>query len=154
MTTRTALYTVLLVLLASASLSACRRERTPEEEIRRAILEIRDAARDGDLDRFGDRISLDYDDEMNNDRAAVIGLFRVYVGPTGDDGFRTNIVSITPTSDITATAEVVGGLAEGPIPGYGAEVYRFELEWAMEDGDWVITRAEWDRAAPGDLLVD
>jgi hypothetical protein len=152
---------VLLPLLIVALVVApgCRRARlSPEDQVRRAIDKAVKAVRERDMKPLADAVSEQYSDRDRNDKQHVLGLVRMHfvVYP--------NLYLVAKTSSIECPdvkqAQVLMYAALASVPSgvvpdlrqLSADVYRFDLTMADEDGTWRVVHAAWAPATVKDLL--
>jgi hypothetical protein len=154
---RRALLPLLLVALLVSP--ACRRKRlSPEDQVRQAIDVAVKAVRERDVKTLNDAVSEQYSDRERNDKQRVIAMVRMQfvVHP--------NLYLVAKTSSVecpeptvaqvlmfAALASVPSGVAPD-LRQLSADVYRFDLTMADEDGTWRVVRAVWAPASVKDLL--
>ena len=139
---RTVLLAVFLLLTA-----ACSQPLTVEQRVIHAIREMEALIEAGERREFMTFIAEDFSAQngrMNRDqtRALVVFQLRRYE--------RLNAqlfpISVTESGPETAQARFRALITGGPgwIPDSG-QVYDFETTWRLQDGDWLLTGANWDQ---------
>jgi hypothetical protein len=149
-----------LLLLAVLALGpACRRARlTPEEQVRKTIDVVLKAAGEHDMKPIANAVSEHYADRERNDKQQILGLVRMQFV------IRPNIYVVAkvgaidcpePTLARVVLFAALASLPAGAVPDVrqlSADVYRFDLTMADEDGTWRVQRAAWAPATVKDLL--
>lgn len=142
---RTGRFTLLCLTLFVALASGCHRG-SAEQQVRAAITQAADAARERDAGRLGDLLSEDLATPTQAmDRAHLLGLLRlmrlrdepvkVLMGP----------VSVEPRGKrMMARFTVTLGGGGGLIPRQ-VGVYHVTSAWRREDGDWRCYSVSWTR---------
>ncbi|MBT8040558.1 MAG: hypothetical protein HKO85_10135 [Xanthomonadales bacterium] len=146
-----------LVLLALALLTAaCSPPLTVSQQIIHAIREMEARIEAGERREFMEFIADDFsaqNERMNRDqvRALVVFQLRRYERLNG----QLFPISVTETAPDTAEARFRALITGGPgwIPDSG-QVYDFETWWRFEDGDWLLTSANWDEVPLDEVLDD
>ncbi len=150
-----------LLLLAAVLLApACRCSRqSPEERARRAIDTVVKAVNERDLKPVAAAVSERYTDEEGNDKRQVVAMVRAQFLLHRNLYLVAKLSSLECPEPITAQAVVFAAMASVPVAGMlpdlrnlSADVYRFELTLADEDGTWRVLRASWSPATAQDLL--
>lgn len=149
----------LALLGALCLLPACRCSRqSPEDRVREAVDQVVKAARERDVKRMVAAVSDQYTDADGNKKDQIAQLVRVQFL------LHRNLYLVAKLSSVEcpepSRAEVVVYAAMASVPGGGvpeltklsADVYRFELTMADEDGEWRVVRASWSPATVRDLL--
>ena len=144
---------LVIALLLLAALFACARPATsPEEEIRSLVAEVVRAAEERDIGALKDRISEGYADEQGRDKRAMGATIGFYLLRHQAVYVLTRVREVTfPEADV-AEAKVLAAMAGDAIAsvdslaGMRADLYRFELRLAREDGDWRVRFASWQPA--------
>jgi hypothetical protein len=146
----------IIILLCLSFLSSCSQETgTPEEQIRDMISAIESAAEQRSLDSVKEFVSSTYQDEWHsNKRAALRSLMFYFQG-------HQNVHLLTRVSEIqindessTANIVVYVGMAGKRVEesqallDLNADLYRFDIDLVLEDDDWRVKRARWQRARP------
>lgn len=144
-----ALVSVLVVACSGGAL-------TPEERVRAVLAELEAAAEARDVGLLKPHISEAYKDESGNDRRALLGLATAHFMRNKSVYLlvRVNDVQLREAS---AQVDAFVALAGQPIrdatalPELRADLYRFDIRLAEEDGDWRVTAADWRPAALTDF---
>jgi hypothetical protein len=140
-------------LLAIATLFGCGGPAgSPEEEIRSLVAEAIRAAEERDIGALKDLISEGYADEQGRDKRAVGATIGFYLLRHRAVHVLTRVREVTFPEADAAEANVLAAMAGDAIasvdslPGMRADLYRFELRLAREDGDWRVRFASWQPA--------
>jgi len=150
-----------LALLALAAALACGGDpQSPEEQVRAVVATFEEAAARRDIGMALDLVSESYRDSGGRDRQAVKGLVAGYFLRNEAIYVISRIRSLElDPSGTSATVVTVSALTGAPaadpgeLAGLAADLYRFEIDVALEDDDtWRVTRADWRPAAPGEML--
>ncbi len=145
---------VILVLCISASL-ACHKE-DEKEKVKKVIAAVQTAVEEKSIRGVTAHIAKDYRDPQGNDfetlRALLLGYFFRYPKISG---YITHLdISIDGTSaKTTLKAILTSGKKTGSVSDVVPEqlgVYRFDVEFRKESGDWMITSARWSEVIPQD----
>lgn len=149
-------------LLAGALLlglgGGCSRTDTPEQRVRALIAQAEDAAERKEIRTLRGYVSERYRDEAGRDRRAVEGILRLYLLRNERLHLLTRIERVTVMPPDRAEAVVYVAMAARPIAnaaelaGFRADLYRFEVEFSQEDGEWRVERAAWRPAEPADFI--
>jgi hypothetical protein len=140
-----------MVVTLALALAAC--SRTPADPVRALVDELAAAAEARDADRFGERLSKDFEGSAMS-RADSLATLRRYLAAYESVGI--DIYSFESETDggtarvrcevdFRGDARKIGGL-EGLLP--PSAVYRFELEAADEGDAWRVKRARWEEVPP------
>lgn len=144
------------VWLALALLmAACSPPLTVSQQVIHAIREMEARIEAGERRAFMEFIAEDFsaqDGRMDRDqvRALVVFQLRRYERLNG----QLFPISVRETGPGTAEANFRALITGGPgwIPDSG-QVYDFETWWRLEDGNWLLTAANWD-PVPLDEVLD
>ena len=146
----------LAVLLAFVLFAACSgAPDTPEGQVRARLDAMEVAAEEGDVGAFKDLLSERYEDAMGHDKQQMSQYvtFQVLRHQRGREVLlRLRDVQVVEPTRAVVTAHVgfAGGGATTALQG---SVYSLDLDFEHEeDGEWRVTWAQWQRAAPGELL--
>jgi hypothetical protein len=144
----------LSVLAAAALLAACGPAATPETQVRAVVAAAADAAEARDLSGLLDLVSSAYTDDEGRGRDDLAQSLRAYLVLHPSVHLLTRVRSVDfPYRDLARVELTVGSLGQEASAGTGfdlaADVHDVRLELALEDGDWRVTRAEWQRAGEG-----
>ncbi|UCE85782.1 MAG: hypothetical protein JSU66_15875 [Deltaproteobacteria bacterium] len=145
--------------LATAALCACGAPpSSPEQEIRSLVAEAVRAAEERDIGAVKELISERYADEQGRDKRAVGATIGFYLLRHHAVHVLTRVGDMTFPRAGRAQATVLAALAGDAIAsvdslaGMRADLYRFELRLAREDGDWRVTFASWRPATLGEFF--
>lgn len=135
-----------VLLLFAGLLLACART-PPEQQLRETVAGLQSALDAGDADPITDRLAEDFigPDGLDSEGAArLMGLwFRRYpdvdvrLGPL-------DIALQDQHARVRFTAALAGG-SGGLLP-ESAQVYQVDTGWRLEDGQWLLTSADWKAA--------
>lgn len=149
---------LVLLVFSAALASACRKRRSAEAEVREAIESAAQGARDRKLKTIAAIVSQEYRDKDGNDRKAILDVVRANILLRPNVFLISHVASVTCTPSATCEAIVVAAMASVPSQSLSdllrsqADVYRFDLTFAAEDGTWRVRSAAWRPASPQDLL--
>lgn len=148
-----------LVIALAISAFGCRRPRlSPEQQVRKAIDAVVAAVRERDLKPVAAAVSDAYADSEGNDKKQIVSQVRVQFLLHPNLYLLAKTASVECTEPDQASAVVYAAMASVPagvVPdprNMSANVYRFELTLADEDGTWRVRRAAWHPATVKDLL--
>jgi hypothetical protein len=137
----------------------CRGRRpSPEEQARKAIDVAVKAVSERDIKPLAALVSDQYSDREGNDKEHVVSLVRVQFVLHPNLYLVAKISSVECPEPIQARMVVFAALASVPggvlpdLRNLSADVYRFDLTLADEDGTWRVVRAAWAPATVKDLL--
>ena len=131
---------------------------SPEQQIRELVARAVAAAEARDAGAVKALISERYRDEQGRDKRAVGATVGFYLLRHHAIHMLTRVDELAFPEADRAEAIVFAGLAGNAIPSVDAlssmraDLYRFELELAREDGDWRVTRAGWRKARFNEFL--
>jgi hypothetical protein len=153
---------VLIFLLAVASFSgACSSGRdSPEAQVRALLAQGEAAAEKKESGVLRQLISEKYSDSQGQDKKAVEAMLRYYFLRNQSIHLFTRIRQINFPQPDSAQADVMVAMAGQPISDaeelerLRADLHRFEITLARENGEWKVMRAEWRRAEFADFLRD
>jgi hypothetical protein len=144
---------VLLMVFVLFSVSACTKQGTPEEEIRKSIDRVAVSVREKDVKAFMDAVSRDYRDPSGLERRGVKGIiFRQFMTPGELKLFIRDVaIEVVALDGTRAVVEarvflVRAGAGEsiaGMLPS-DAEGFRFRVVMGLEEGRWRARSAEWE----------
>lgn len=132
-------------------------DQSPEARIKALIADAEAAAEARDISGLEDLVSGKYADRRGYDRQTVLriaqGLFirnqKIHL---------LTVVRDLKVAGETASARVLAAMAGRPIDSVQslanirAELMRFDVEFAQEDGAWRVRSADWRRADFNDFL--
>jgi hypothetical protein len=146
---RRALVAALLVALAS-----CSAPETPESRVRAALAAIELAAEAGDVGAFRELVSERYTDAYGHDQRALADYVRFHVlaHPRGREVL-LRVRDVQLTSETRASVMLHAGFAGAGQGALHADAYAIDLDLALEEDDaWRVVWAQWQPAAPAELL--
>jgi len=140
-------------VLCLAVLGACGApEGSPEEQLRQWVNRGQVAAEDKQRGDLVDMISPSYVDSRDHDHGDIDNMLRAYFFRQHSIGLLTNIDEIRVFGDSAAEIDLTVAMA-GSHDGvfrFSADAYRFQLELARDNDDWLLISARW--AELGDEL--
>ena len=151
---RLALTGVLLLIPPSCG----EEELSPEARVKAVVALAEEAVEARDLAAVKKLISEAYSDEGGNDRRAALGIVQYHFLRNESLHLLVRVDRVEFPQPGLAKATLVAAMAGEPIPtaeslgSLRADIYRFDVEFAEEDGDFRLTTARWQRAAPKDLF--
>jgi len=132
--------------LACVWLTACGSPAEgPEEAIRSWVRQGQDHAEARDRRELVDMISPAYTDARGNSRDDIENLFRLYFLRQNKVALITRIEELNVYGDSAAELVLAVGMAgtnDGTF-GFSADAYRFEMQFELQDGEWLLTSARW-----------
>jgi hypothetical protein len=151
---------VLIFLLAVVSFfGACSPGRdNPEAQVRALLAQGETAAEKKESGVLRQLISEKYSDSQGQDKKAVDAVLRYYFLRNQSIHLLTRIRQISFPQPDLAQADVMVAMAGQPISDaeelerLRADLHRFEITLARENGEWKVIRAEWRRAEFADFL--
>lgn len=127
-------------------------------QIRSVLAAIEQAAEAGDVSAIKEHISEQYADSQGNDRRALVRYIQIHILRNERRHLLTREASLQLTEPDRAEVVVHAGLLGRPaasaeeLLSMRADLYTFDMELVLEEGDWLVSRAEWKKAQPGDLF--
>jgi hypothetical protein len=145
MTARTAIALLLCLLLP-----ACSREPGPEDQIRAVVAAAEEAAESRDASTLLELIAPDYQDGRGNGAEEIRRYVRGYLVTHQSIHLLTRVDEIeilaTDLVRLKATVGMLGREANAESSwDLAGDLYEFDVTLAREDGDWLVTRADWRR---------
>jgi len=139
----------LLVLAAGLACS-----RGPSDPVQELLDDLEAAAEDRDVDRFGSRLSEDFQGPRGVGRVEGLATLRRHFAAYESVGLEVYGVEVdreVATAEVRCVVEFAGrarqlGGLQGLLP--PAAVYRFELGVAEDDDVWRVGRASWEQVQP------
>jgi len=132
--------------LLSVCLSACGGPaQGPEEAIRAWVSQGHELAEAKDRRALVSMISPAYTDARGNSRDDIENLFRLYFLRQNKVALITRIEELNIYDDSAAQVVLAVGMAgtnDGAL-GFSADAFRFEMEFVLDDDDWLLTSARW-----------
>ncbi|MBE9528545.1 MAG: hypothetical protein IME99_04845 [Proteobacteria bacterium] len=146
-------FSALLLSFILLTVSACTKQGTPEEEIRKSIDLVAGSVREKDVKAFMDAVSRDYRDPSGLERRGVKGMiFRQFMAPGELKLFVRDVaIEVVEQNGTRAVVEariflVRAGTGESiaeTLP-TDAEGFRFRVVMGLEEGRWRARSAEWE----------
>ncbi|BAV34417.1 hypothetical protein SCL_2128 [Sulfuricaulis limicola] len=150
---------LILVLSISIFNGACSSERdSPEAQVRALLAQGEAAAEKKESGVLRQMVSEKYADSQGQDKKAIDAILRYYFLRNQSIHLFTRIRLINFPQPGVAQADVMVAMAGQPISGaeelerLRADLHRFEITLARENGEWKVIRAEWRRAEFADFL--
>lgn len=132
--------------LALAGLGACSESLTTEQRIIVAIREMEAKIEASERRRFMSHIAEDFQAQggsMNRDQVRAMVVFQL----NRHKNLQAQLfpIAVSETSETTASAKFRALVTGGPgwFPDSG-QVFDFETQWRLENGEWLLTAADWD----------
>ena len=117
----------------------------PEQAIRAWVSKGEELAEAKDRRGLVKMISESYTDARGNDRDDIENMFRLYFLRQNKVALITKIEELNVYGDTAAELLLTVGMAgtnEGTL-GFSADAYRFEMEFELEDDEWLLTSGRW-----------
>lgn len=152
--TRIALLLIACVLLGAG----CRGTSDPERELRELLRGAEAAVEAKDFGALKRLVSDRYADAEGNDRRHVESILRILLLRHGAIYLVTRVQDVRfPAADRAEAIVLVAMAGERVVDSTDlaalrGDLYRFDLAFGSEQGDWRLVRAAWRRIEPGDLL--
>jgi len=140
------------MLIGTLVLAACSKPDTPETKVRAAIATAVAAAEKKDIGPLKGMVSDKYTDAQGQDKRAVESVLRFYFLRNQSIHLLTRTSSVTFPQKDRALAVVYVGMAAQPVASVDelerlrADLFRFEITFVDEGGEWRAIGAEWRRA--------
>ncbi|HEX7044512.1 MAG TPA: hypothetical protein VF203_07850 [Burkholderiales bacterium] len=145
--------------IASALLfGGCSDRDTPQDQIRALIAAAEAAAEKREIGTLRGYVSDSYADEGGRDRRAIDAILRLYLLRHESIHLLTRISDVQFIPPAAASAVVYVAMSAVPVADaealgrLRADFYRFEIDFAREDGDWRVRRAAWRPAELADFV--
>lgn len=142
-------------LLAAAAavlllvLSACGRENAPEKQIERLVEKGKEAAENGKPGELRELISTRYADDHGRTSRDIVALAARYLYANKNIHLFTRIRELTFSGSEAARLRMYAAMAGQDVSGpdallnMRADLYLFDLDLALEEGEWRVVRADW-----------
>jgi len=120
-------------------------EGGPEEAVRAWVSHGHEAAEAKDRGALMDMISPAYADTRGNSRTDIENMMRFYFLRQNKVALITRIEDLNIYDDSAAQVVLAVGMAgtnDGAL-GFSADAFRFEMEFVLDDDDWLLTSARW-----------
>lgn len=140
------------MLIGTLVLAACSKPDSPETRVRAAIATAVAAAEKKDIGPLKGMVSDKYTDAQGQDKRAVESVLRFYFLRNQSIHLLTRTSSVTFPQKDRALAVVYVGMAAQPVASVDelerlrADLFRFEITFVDEGGEWRAIGAEWRRA--------
>jgi hypothetical protein len=150
----------LWLLLVFVLLSACGDKSTPEEQVREYLAVATNAAEARDVLAIRDLIAANYHDAGGRDKRSLVGLTTGYFLRHKNIHLFTQVDSIRFPSANRSRVQLFVAMAGSPVSGaqalldLRADLYRFDLSLLREDEQWLLQKADWQRAKVDELFAD
>ena len=137
--------------------SCAREATTPEQRVRAVLAALEEGAQQRDAGAMKEHVSEAYSDAQGNDQRAIAQLVAFHLLRNQSVYLLTRVRSVEVAAPGEARAEVLVAMAgrkiEGPeaLLALRADLYRFDLGLAEEDGAWRVRTAQWRPAAIEDF---
>jgi len=117
----------------------------PDEAIRSWVRQGQELAEAKDRRGLVDMISPNYTDARGNSRDDIENMFRIYFLRQNKVALITRIEELNTFADSAAELVLTVGMAgtnDGTF-GFSADAFRFEMEFELDDDEWLLTSARW-----------
>lgn len=152
-------FPLIVLALLFPLLVSCSSERdNPEAQVRALLARGEAAAEKKESGVLRQLISEKYSDSQGQDKKTVEAILRYYFLRHESIHLLTRIQQISFPQPGIAQAIVMVAMAGQPIADaeelerLRADLHRFEISLARENGEWKVTSAEWRRAEFADFL--
>lgn len=148
---------LLLTALVWLAPGCARDAGSPEDQVRAVLTALEESARGRDAGEMKEHVSEGYSDARGNDKRAVGQLVAFHLLRNQSVYLLTRVQSVEILAPGQAQTEILVAMAGTPIEGpeallaLRADLYRFDLGFAEEDGVWRIRSAEWRPASVDDF---
>lgn len=124
----------------------------PEQAIRSWVSQGQEAAEAKDRRALVKMIAPSYTDARGNSRDDIEDMFRFYFLRQQKVALVTRIEELEVYDDTAAMLVLAVGMAgaSDSVLGFSADAYRFEMEFELQDDEWLLTSARWGQFG-GDL---
>jgi hypothetical protein len=147
---------IALLFVFTLLLSGCSQDSdSAESQIRSMLSSMETAIQERSLDKVKSLVSPDYKDEWHPNRRAALRSLLIYFQGHTSIHLLTRVSELAISDDEkTAALVVFVGMAGKPIENadylvaLNADLYRFEVELAKDDDDWLVAGASWQRVRP------
>jgi hypothetical protein len=142
---------VMLAVLVTG-IAGCGESQTPDAKVREVIAQGEQAAEARDLSGIMDLVAPSYQDGQGGGRDELKQYLRGYLVAHQAIHLLTRVESVEfPYRDMAKVSLTLGTLGRDAAAAnafdLAADVYDVELELALDDGEWRITRASWRPAS-------
>lgn len=149
---------VIFLMSVASFTGACSSGDSPEAQVRALLARGVTAAEKKESGVLRQLISEKYSDSQGQDKKAVEAMLRFYFLRHQSIHLFTRIRQISFPQQDLAQADVMVAMAGQQISDaeelerLRADLHRFEITLARENGEWKVMRAEWRRAEFADFL--
>ena len=147
-----------LVLIGVSIFTACSPSEGPEAKLRALVSKAELAAEARDVGDFLGLVSSNFTGEGGLNKDGLGRALRAYFIVNQRVSVLTRIHEVRLEGQDLAHVEVTFAAARRPIEAGAdlsevrADIYRAELDLQLEDGEWRVIHARWQRGTPGDFL--
>ena len=149
---------LLIALLTGCILLGCSADDSPEEQIAALITQAEEAVEDKRIRDIRNMVAEDYSDDGGRDKKELINYLVYHTLRQQSVYLFTRIETIEMSAPdagrVTLHAALTGRPVESAslLPGFQADLYRFELDFHKKDDQWLLRSAHWEPAEVKDLL--
>lgn len=149
---------LVIVLVGLVLVPSCRKRLSAQDQVRDVIADAVLGVRERKVKKVAAIVSSQYRDKEGHDRQAVLDLVRAQVLLRPNIYLFTRVMTVECEQPGSCSAVVIAAMASVPMQSPAdlaraqADVYRFDLDFVDEDGDWRVRRAGWAQAGVKDLL--
>jgi hypothetical protein len=140
------LYSSLIFSLVLNALAACSEQLTVEQQVIVTIREMEEKVEAGERRPFMDYLAGEFTAQGGSmNREQVRALFVYQLNRHKRLSAQLFPISVTETGEKEAAATFRALVTGGPgwFPESG-QVFDFETTWKLEEGEWLLTSADWD----------
>jgi len=144
---------LLLGLGLAFVLAGCGEDPPAEERLKAAIASVETAVEEGSPRDAGDILHPDYRDDRHPDKRGALASLFWYTRQHRNIHLFTLMrdVAIDANAGVAKT-KVLVAMAGVPLQSIEtvislrADLYEFDVDWQLTDGDWLVTSSRWQRA--------
>lgn len=139
-------------------LCACSQGDSPEEQVRLYVKTGEEAAEARDIGSMKKLISENYSDERGRTRREIVAIAARYFFSNKNIHIFTRIGELTFPEEERALLQLFVAMTGQNVSDLDAllnmqaDLYRFDMELALEDKEWKLIRAQWRQAGPDDFF--
>jgi hypothetical protein len=144
---------LLLGLGLALVLAGCGEDPPAEERLKAAIASVEAAVEEGTPREAGDVLHPEYRDDRHPDKRSALATLLWYTRQHRDIHLFTLIRDLELDENAgEARTTVLVAMAGVPLESVEtvisvrADLYRFDVDWQLTDGDWLVTSSRWQRA--------
>ncbi len=141
---------IVILILTVFLLPACHRD-TDQDKIKKVIKKVQNAAEEKSILSFLSHVSQAYRDTQGNTYGDIKNLVLVYFYQypkvsvfIDDPDITLEGASGTAKFQAVLTGRGAGGAVPAVLP-ESIGIYNFDVQFAVEEGDWKIVSAKWER---------